>query len=123
MSDPFNGIIALVIGKLTADKSLLLDTWLMSCRVLGRQVELATLNVLVDRARRMGASALLGRFRPTAKNSMVKEHYARLGFQLSGEIDGKPLAARRRRPEGEAPPPGMPAYPRPEASRRRSRRS
>ena len=89
MSDPFNGIIALVIGKLTADKSLLLDTWLMSCRVLGRQVELATLNVLVDRARRMGASALLGCFRPTAKNFMVKEHYARLGFQLSGEIDGE----------------------------------
>ena len=84
-----NGIIALIIGKLAADKSLLLDTWLMSCRVLGRQVESATLNVIVDRARQMGAGALVGHYRPTAKNAMVKEHYAKLGFELSSDIDGE----------------------------------
>ena len=53
----------------------------MSCRVLGRGMEQATLNLLVDGARALGAETLLGRYRPTAKNGMVSEHYARLGFE------------------------------------------
>ncbi len=84
-----NGIIGLVIGKLNDDLDLDLDTWLMSCRVLGRQVEAAMLNAVVDRARRLGAVALVGTYRPTAKNAMVKDHYLRLGFEQTGNVDGE----------------------------------
>jgi FkbH-like protein len=84
-----NGIIALVIGKLNDAMGVDLDTWLMSCRVLGRHVEAAMLNVVVDRARQLGAVALIGTYRPTAKNAMVKDHYLRLGFQQTGDVDGE----------------------------------
>ena len=76
-----NGIIAVVIGRLDEDDRLQLDTWLMSCRVLGRRVEEATLEVVRQEAERLGASALLGAYQPTAKNGMVKGHYVRLGFE------------------------------------------
>jgi FkbH-like protein len=74
-----NGIIAVVIGKRSGE-DILIDTWLMSCRVLGRQVELATLNVIADQAIKLGAKRLIGEYRPTPKNGIVKDHYARLGF-------------------------------------------
>jgi FkbH-like protein len=76
-----NGIISLLIGKVEGS-DLVMDTWLMSCRVLGRQVEEATMNLLVDQARARGVKRILGEYRPTAKNGMVKEHYKRLGFTL-----------------------------------------
>jgi FkbH-like protein len=75
-----NGVIALVIGKLDAERKLFIDTWLMSCRVLGRQVEAATLNMLAKQASKMGAAALIGSFRPTPKNEMVRDHCSKLGF-------------------------------------------
>ena len=74
-----NGMISVIIGKVAGD-TLELDTWLMSCRVLGRQVEDATLNLIVDLARAKGIERLAGFYLPSAKNSMVREHYARLGF-------------------------------------------
>lgn len=79
-----NGIIGLVIGRLQSGGELVLDTWLMSCRVLGRQVESATLNVVARQARSLGARTLIGHYRPTQKNGMVKDHYPKLGFQLLG---------------------------------------
>ena len=44
-----NGIIAIIIGRLRENKDLYIDTWLMSCRVLGRQVEPTTLNLIARR--------------------------------------------------------------------------
>jgi FkbH-like protein len=83
-----NGVIAIVIGKLDADRKLIIDTWLMSCRVLGRQVEAATLNVLANRAIAMGATALIGSFRLTSKNEMVRDLYPKLGFDELDEQNG-----------------------------------
>jgi FkbH-like protein len=77
-----NGIIAIIIGRLQADKDLYVDTWLMSCRVLGRQVEPTTLNLIAQEAAKLGARRLIGEYIPTKKNAMVKDHYARLGFTL-----------------------------------------
>lgn len=84
-----NGIIA-VIAALPASQAAntgdwRIDTWLMSCRVLGREVEPATLGVLVEQARAAGAKRLIGEYIPTAKNGMVKDHYAKLGFTLLAE--------------------------------------
>ena len=81
-----NGIIAIVQGYLQ-DADLLIDMWLMSCRVLGRGVEAATLNLVAAEACRLGAARLIGEFRPTAKNGMVQDHYARLGFAPAGTDD------------------------------------
>ena len=61
----------------------------MSCRVLGRQVEPASLNLIAAEARRLGAAQLVGAYMPTAKNGMVKDHYAKLGFtEIARAADG-----------------------------------
>jgi FkbH-like protein len=77
-----NGVIAIVIGRVQDDRDLLIDTWLMSCRVLGRQVEPTTLNLIAQEAMKLGARRLIGAYIPTKKNAMVKDHYARLGFTV-----------------------------------------
>ena len=76
-----NGMIALVIAKVTPSLEVEIDTWLMSCRVLGREVEQATLNLLAQRAIDLGCVRIFGTYRPTEKNSMVKDLYPRLGFK------------------------------------------
>lgn len=84
-----NGIIAVVTGRFeTASTDMLLDTWLMSCRVLGRGVEDVTLALAIEQARRLGAQRLIGEYRPSAKNGMVRDHYARLGFAPVAELAG-----------------------------------
>ena len=40
---------------------------------------------LAREARADGAAALTGAYRPTARNTLVREHYARLGFAQTGE--------------------------------------
>lgn len=82
-----NGMIAVLIGRRRATRALEIDTWLMSCRVLGRQVEEATLNLLVEQAQSRGCTELIGVYKPTAKNGMVKELYPRLGFAPCAEAD------------------------------------
>lgn len=85
-----NGLIAVIIARPHRSKAqaMQIETWLMSCRVLGRGVEAACLGALADAARRAGATALLGEYRPSPRNAMVREHYRRLGFQPDGEQPG-----------------------------------
>ncbi|HEX5328009.1 MAG TPA: HAD-IIIC family phosphatase [Acetobacteraceae bacterium] len=78
-----NGMIAIIIGRLQDGHDVAIDTWLMSCRVLGRQVEPTTLNLIAGHARLLGARRLVGQYIPTRKNAMVKDHYARLGFTVT----------------------------------------
>jgi FkbH-like protein len=75
-----NGIIGMVIGVLSG-KSLRLDAWLMSCRVLGRRIEEVTMNLIVEEAGKLGASELQGEYLPTKRNGMVHDLYPRLGFE------------------------------------------
>ena len=113
-----NGIIAIVAGSPDGGVGdIRLDTWLMSCRVLGRGMEEETLNLVVAEARRLGALRLIGEYRPTAKNGMVREHYQRLGFtRVSDAEDGstvwaldvaafevRPTFIRNRRVDAPAP--------------------
>jgi FkbH-like protein len=74
-----NGIIGLVILR-RQESGAVIDTWIMSCRVLARRVEEFTRDLMVERARAMGATRLIGRFVPTSKNSLVADLYPRLGF-------------------------------------------
>ena len=67
-----------------------IDTWLMSCRVLKRGVEAFLLNHLATLARARGLAALRGEYLPTAKNGLVRDHYAKLGFtQLREDESGR----------------------------------
>jgi FkbH-like protein len=77
-----NGIIAICIGKMLNESDLLIDTWLMSCRVLGRQLELVTLDLIAAQAKRLGAKRLIGDYIPKEKNAMVMNHYVKLGFTI-----------------------------------------
>ena len=58
----------------------------MSCRVLGRGVERTTLNLVAAQAQALGAERLVGEYIPTKKNGMVRDHYAKLGFEGPREL-------------------------------------
>ena len=77
-----HGLISIVIGE-QAGEVLKIDTWLMSCRVLKRQVEEQVLNELVRLARSRQCRWLAGVYLPTAKNEMVFDFYGRMGFTLT----------------------------------------
>ena len=69
-----------------------IDTWLMSCRVLGRKVEQAMLNTLMAAASASGVRTITAQYVPTPKNGMVSEHFDKLGFRRTGEgFDGRRL--------------------------------
>jgi len=62
-----------------------IDTFLLSCRVIGRTVETALLSQLAQAAVRRGQQRLLGWFVPTKKNAPAKEFYAQHGFELQSQ--------------------------------------
>jgi FkbH-like protein len=82
LSDRFgdHGLISVVLGRRQQD-NLHIDLWLMSCRVLKRDVELAMLDAVAQRAIASGIKAIYGYYFPTAKNGMVIDFYPNLGFQ------------------------------------------
>jgi FkbH-like protein len=83
-----HGLISIVIGQKMND-ILRIDTWLMSCRVLKRQVEEEVLNELARLAKSRGCHRLEGVYLPTPKNDMVRDFYARMGFTLTAESETK----------------------------------
>jgi len=88
------GMIGVIIAQADGPETWDVDTWLMSCRVLGRQVERAMLGQLAEAARAAGVKTLRARYIPTAKNGMVADHYDKLGFTLvaSDETGGREYA-------------------------------
>jgi FkbH-like protein len=80
-----NGMISVVIFDRGEDEWRC-DTWLMSCRVLGRRVEELVLAHVAETARGAGASRLTGVYLPTKKNSLVAEHFAKLGFSKVSDL-------------------------------------
>jgi FkbH-like protein len=62
-----------------------IDTWLMSCRVLGRQFERFMLDRAVDAAHSAGVRRLVGLYRATAKNGLVADLFDQLGFERRGK--------------------------------------
>ena len=76
-----HGIIGLLMAVAGEDPSTWeVDTWLMSCRVLGRQFEQFMADRLVEAARERGIERIVGVYRPTEKNGLVADLYPRLGF-------------------------------------------
>jgi FkbH-like protein len=87
-----NGLISVVLGSQRAD-TLHLDLWLMSCRVLKRDMEFAMLDAIAHRAAARGIRVLVGTYLPSKKNAMVADHYERLGFTPQPAPMGSPEGA------------------------------
>ncbi|GIJ29522.1 HAD-superfamily phosphatase, subfamily IIIC:FkbH [Micromonospora qiuiae] len=88
-SDRFgdNGLVGAMFTRREAD-DVQIDNFLLSCRVFGRGIEQACLAALLRQARDGGANAVIGSYRPTAKNAGVKDLYSRYGFQRVAGPEG-----------------------------------
>ena len=80
-----NGMISVIICREASPDTWSIDTWLMSCRVLGREVENMVLAEIARHAQRAGIRRLIGEYLPTERNVMVKDHYQKLGFTRRSE--------------------------------------
>jgi FkbH-like protein len=84
-----NGLVGVIIAVPRTAMLWEIDTLLLSCRVMGRSIESALISFVANQARRHGGVTLRGCYRPTTKNSPVKDCYRTHGFALT-----------ERRPDG-----------------------
>ena len=82
-----NGVVSLIIARLE-EKCCHIELWLMSCRVLKREMEAAMLDAFVRQCLRSGIDTIYGYYYPTAKNAMVKDFYNTQGFEKISEDTG-----------------------------------
>jgi FkbH-like protein len=80
-----NGLVSVMILKPepSSPDVLYIDTWVMSCRVFGRELEFEAINIAVEAAAANGFRALRGDYIPTAKNAVIQNLYPDLGFSPS----------------------------------------
>lgn len=83
LADKFgdNGVVSVVIGKIKED-ALHIELWLMSCRVLKRDMEFAMMDRVTEECKKRGIARIYGYYYPTAKNKMVENFYGLQGFTL-----------------------------------------
>lgn len=74
-----SGVVGLLLAE-TQGEVCRIDTLLLSCRVIGRDIEQAMLAEAAARAQRDGARWLLGEYRPTKKNGLCADFYRARGF-------------------------------------------
>ena len=109
-----HGLIGVLIAvPAEVPGTLRVDTWLMSCRVIGRTVEEYFVVELLERARRLGYRRIVGEYIPTKKNALVSELYDRMGFRrVDAGADG---SLRYELEVEEAEPPVTYLVPKPSA--------
>ena len=78
-----SGLISVII-LFGSNVEVRIDTFLMSCRVMGRKLEDVILNELTAKYQKR----MIGEFVPTAKNAPVRELFDRLGFALVSDDGG-----------------------------------
>jgi len=77
-----NGIVGVSVLKKNNEIEWEIDTFLMSCRVLGRTVETAFLSFITDVVKKEGAKLLYGIYIPTKKNQPALDFYKLHGFKI-----------------------------------------
>lgn len=82
-----NGLISVLVLCHASDE-LQIDTWVMSCRVLGRSMEEFICNEISRVAHARGCTSVTGVYRPSPKNKLVASLYNKLGFKKISEEDG-----------------------------------
>ncbi|MFM9916857.1 MAG: HAD-IIIC family phosphatase [Rhizobacter sp.] len=75
-----SGIVGLAIWRLTAPDRAELDTFLMSCRVIGREAEAAFLHATLRQLAARGVTCVVADYLPTPKNVLVREFLPKQGF-------------------------------------------
>jgi FkbH-like protein len=73
------GLVGVAITRYQGEVAEI-DSFLMSCRALGRGLEDGLLHIVADKARRRGAATVRGLFRKTRKNDLCVDFYQRNGF-------------------------------------------
>jgi FkbH-like protein len=77
-----HGLVASLVAMVEGD-ALVIDSWLMSCRVFSRTLEHFMLRALCREAQLRGLTWLRGEYIPTPKNAVVADLFPRLGFTLA----------------------------------------
>lgn len=103
LSDRFadHGLVAVALAAADPGAevpTLLIDTLLMSCRVIGRTVEACLMHQLARQAQALGYARLVGIYLPTSKNQLVEDCYARMGFERCEGGEGGALCHELRLP-------------------------
>ena len=80
-----NGITGCFIIKKKNPEEWELDTFLLSCRIMGRKIEDAMMSYIVSEIKRQDGSKLIGNFIPTKKNMPAKDFLSQFGFKKKGE--------------------------------------
>lgn len=75
------GLISVIILEKKNDNSYFVDTWIMSCRVLKRDVEYFALNKIVEDVNNKGINIINGEYLPTPKNKLVEDLLTKLTFE------------------------------------------
>ena len=83
LSDRFgqNGIVSLLVGSLS-NNTLIIENWVMSCRVLSRTLEQAILKKIVYDLKKININKIIGLYKLSSKNKLVIEHYKNLKFKI-----------------------------------------
>ncbi len=76
-----SGIVGLALIQVSSPKQALLETFLMSCRVIGREAEAAFLHALLRRLQSQGIEEVLAMFVPTRKNALAERFLPEQGFE------------------------------------------
>ena len=79
-----NGITGVYIVK-KEEKEWIIDTFLLSCRIIGRGVEDALLSEIIKRAKKEGVKKVKGVFIPTKKNKPAEKFFEEFGFKKENE--------------------------------------
>ena len=78
-----SGIAGMAIVRFSDERQAELDTFLMSCRVIGREAESAFLHCLLRQLAKQGVQEFAADFLPTPKNELVKNFLSDQGFEKS----------------------------------------
>jgi len=83
-----NGLVTAIIGKIEKDV-LLIDLWIMSCRVFDRELEYAMFDRLLQKCQKNSIKEIVGIYKKTNKNAFVENLYKKIGFELKQKTESE----------------------------------
>ncbi|UCG00511.1 MAG: HAD family hydrolase [Candidatus Heimdallarchaeota archaeon] len=82
------GIVGIAIIEVKSPEYWVIDSFLLSCRVIGRKIETTFLNKIIKDAKYYSVEKIEAKYVPTKKNSLVNDFYLNHGFHLAQELNG-----------------------------------